>query len=91
MRRTANTTVGTDGGAIAISFEHDQNDMLIDGRQCDDRRRRHSVGSQQDAGHKDMRTTANQHGQLFPERRREMAGRMGRLILSEALSVANWY
>jgi hypothetical protein len=32
----------------------------------------------------DIRTTANQYGHLFQETQREMAERMGRLILSEA-------
>ena len=40
-------------------------------------------------GHKDIRTTANQDGHLFPETQREMAERMGRLILSEAPPAAN--
>ena len=35
-------------------------------------------------GHKDIRTKANQYGHLFTETQREMAERMGRLILSEA-------
>jgi len=34
-------------------------------------------------------TTANQYGHLFPETQREMAERMGRLILSEAPPAAN--
>jgi integrase len=40
-------------------------------------------------GHKDIRTTANQYGHLLPETQREMAERMGRLILSEAPPAAN--
>jgi integrase len=40
-------------------------------------------------GHKDIRTTANQYGHLFPETQREMAERMSRLILSQALPAAN--
>lgn len=32
-------------------------------------------------GHKDLRTTANQYGHLFPEGRREMDQRMSRLVL----------
>jgi integrase len=34
-------------------------------------------------GHRDVRTTANQYGHLFPEGRREMGQRMGRLVLGE--------
>jgi len=40
-------------------------------------------------GHKDIRTTANQCGHLFPETQREMAERMGRLILCDAPPAAN--
>jgi hypothetical protein len=40
-------------------------------------------------GHKDIRTTANQCGHLFLETQREMAERMGRLILSDAPPAAN--
>ena len=40
-------------------------------------------------GHKDIRTTANQYGHLFPETQRDMAERMGRLILGEAPPAAN--
>jgi integrase len=40
-------------------------------------------------GHKDIRTTANQYGHLFPETQREMAERMGRLILGEPSALAN--
>jgi hypothetical protein len=40
-------------------------------------------------GHKDIRATANQYGHLFPETQREMAERMGRLILGEPPTAAN--
>lgn len=40
-------------------------------------------------GHRDVRTTANQYGHLFPEGRREMAERMGRLVLGERPSPAD--
>jgi hypothetical protein len=38
-------------------------------------------------GHKDIRTTANQCGHLFPETQREMAERMARLIPGGASAV----
>ena len=40
-------------------------------------------------GHKDIRTTANQYGHLFPETQREMAERMARLILGEPSAAVN--
>jgi len=40
-------------------------------------------------GHKDIRTTANHYGHLFPETQREMADRMARLTMSEAPLAAN--
>jgi integrase len=39
--------------------------------------------------HKDIRATANQYGHLFPDTHREMAERMGRLILCESPPPAN--